>query len=191
MIDIVPALETERLLLRGWQVDDYESYAAFLADDRANQYRGGAVDHDTAWTRMEALSGGWGLRGYGIFAVEDKESGALAGWAGLWHPARLEEPELCWSIFPAFAGQGYAGEAAYAALAWWTLIEEQAAPFSMTHPENIASQRVAEKLGAHRGGDIIFDGRTSFFFRHQVPQGSQIKDASQVQDISHISDAAQ
>lgn len=184
MIDIVPALETERLILRGWQVEDFDAYATFLADAHANRFRGGAVDRDMAWTYMEALSGGWNLRGYGTFAVEDKESGSLAGWAGLWHPARLEEPELCWSVFPAFSGQGYAGEAAYAALAWWTLIEEQAAPFSMTHPENIASQRVAEKLGAHRGGDIIFDGRPSFFFRHQVPQGSQIQDLAQGSDAT-------
>lgn len=191
MIDIVPALETERLILRGWDLEDFDTYAAFLADDKANRYRGGAVDRNGAWTQFESRAGQWALRGYGTFAVEDKESGGMAGWAGLWHPARLEEPELCWSIFPAFSGQGYAGEAAYAALAWWTLIEEQSAPFSMTHPENIASQRVAEKLGAARGGDIIFDGRQSFFFRHQVPQGSQIKDASQIHDALPTSDVAQ
>jgi RimJ/RimL family protein N-acetyltransferase len=108
------------------------------------------------------------LRGYGTFAVEDKETGELVGWAGLWHPARLEEPELCWSVFPAHTGQGHAHEAAGAALVWWTQIEDQPAPFSMTHPDNIASQRVAEKLGAVRGEDFVFDGRPSFFYRHQI-----------------------
>ena len=169
MSDLVPILETERLRLRGWQVEDFEPLADFLADDEANRYRGGGVDRKTAWTVMEAFAGGWLLRGYGTFAVEELETGRLAGWAGLWHPERLDEPELCWSTFPSFAGQGYAFEAAGAALVWWTQIEGEPAPFSMTDPDNLASQRVAEKLGAVRGDDFTFDGRHSFFFRHQVP----------------------
>lgn len=168
---LIPTLETERLILRGWSLDDFESYATFLADNEANRYRGGAVNRDMAWSFFEALSGAWLVRGYGTFAVEDKDSGTLAGWAGLWHPVRLGEPELCWSIFPAFAGQGYAHEAAGAALVWWTQIENRQPPFSMTHPENAASQRVAEKLGAQRGDDIVFDGGPSFFYRHQAPAG--------------------
>ncbi len=171
---IIPTLETERLILRGWLLDDFEAYARFLADDDANRYRGGAVGRDMAWSYFEALSGAWVLRDYGTFAVEDKDSGTLAGWAGLWHPVRLDEPELCWSIFPAFAGQGYAHEAAGAALVWWTRVENQDPPFSMTHPDNIASQRVAEKLGAQRGDDITFDGHTSFFYRHQPSAGEVV-----------------
>ncbi|MFN3227691.1 MAG: GNAT family N-acetyltransferase [Hyphomicrobiales bacterium] len=163
-----PTLETERLILRGWNVDDFSDLATFLADDEANRFRGGAVDRNAAWAYLEGLAGQWALRGYGTFAVEDKETGELVGWAGLWHPARLEEPELCWSVFPAHTGQGYAHEAAGAALVWWTQIEDQPAPFSMTHPDNIASQRVAEKLGAVRGEDFVFDGRPSFFYRHQI-----------------------
>lgn len=165
---VAPTLETERLVLRGWELEDFDAYAAFVADDEANRFRGGAVDRITAWKDFEGLAGQWALRGYGTFAVEDKETGELVGWAGLWHPARLDEPELCWSVFPAFAGQGYAHEAAGAALVWWTQIEDNPAPFSMTHPDNVASQRVAEKLGALRGEDFVFDGRPSFFFRHQI-----------------------
>lgn len=168
MIDSLPSLETDRLLLRGWMLDDFDAYAAFVADDEANKYRGGAVSRDVAWTNFEGLAGQWMVRGYGAFAVEELETGLLAGWAGLWHPVRLEEPELCWSIFPAFAGQGYAAEAAGAALVWWTQIEDQPAPFSMIHPDNKASQRVAEKLGALRGEDFVFDGRPSHFYRHQI-----------------------
>lgn len=164
----IPVLQTERLLLRDWRMDDFDAYAAFAANEEANQFRGGAVDRDKAWANFEGLAGQWMLRGYGTFAIEDSETGALMGWAGLWHPIRLDEPELCWSVFPSFAGKGYASEAAGAALVWWTQLEGQPAPFSMTHPDNVASQRVAEKLGAEREKDIVFDGRPSFFFRHQT-----------------------
>ncbi|MEM6712377.1 MAG: GNAT family N-acetyltransferase [Pseudomonadota bacterium] len=169
MSEFVPVLETTRLRLRGWQLDDFELLASFLADDEANRFRGGSVDRKTAFTTLEAFAGGWLLRDYGVFAVETLEEEELVGWAGLWHPVKLEEPELCWSIFPAHAGQGLAPEAAGAALVWWTQMEHQPAPFSMTHPDNKASQRVAEKLGAERGEDFLFEGRPSWFYRHKVP----------------------
>lgn len=169
MNELVPMLETTRLRLRGWELEDFEPLADFLADDDANRYRGGEVDRGGAWDLFEGFAGGWMLRGYGIFAVEDLETGDLVGWAGLWHPHNLDEPELCWSVFPQFAGQGFAPEAAGAALVWWTQMEGQAAPFSFMHPDNRASQRVAEKLGAQRGEDCLFRGRPSWLYRHKVP----------------------
>ncbi|MEM1288835.1 MAG: GNAT family N-acetyltransferase [Pseudomonadota bacterium] len=167
--DYVPVLETGRLLLRGWTLDDFEPLADFLADDEANRYRGGGVGRERAWMTLLEHAGGWALRGYGVFAVEERESEDLCGWAGLWHPASLEEPELCWSIFPEFSGRGYAPEAAGAALVWWTQMEGQPAPFSMMHPDHVASQRVAEKLGAERSDDIVFGDEPRRLFRHKVP----------------------
>ena len=169
MSEAVPVLETMRLMLRGWTLDDFEPLAAFLGDEEANRYRGGAVDRDGAWQKLAGMAGSWDLQGYGVFAVDERASGALVGWAGLWFSPDLDEPELCWSVFPAFAGQGYAAEAAGAALVWWTQMEHQPAPFSVTHPDNAASQRVAQKLGALRGEDVVLAGRPSRFFRHVVP----------------------
>jgi hypothetical protein len=51
-----PTLETERLILRGWNVDDFSDLATFLADDEANRFRGGAVDRNAAW-RLPRRSG--------------------------------------------------------------------------------------------------------------------------------------
>ncbi|MBV6657856.1 MAG: GNAT family N-acetyltransferase [Devosiaceae bacterium] len=166
-------LETTRLRLRGWELEDFEPVASFLADDEANRFRGGGVDRGEAWKWFEGLAGSWLLRGYGTFAVEELEEEELIGWAGLWHPHNLQEPELCWSIFPQHRGHGYAPEAASAALVWWTQMEGQPAPFSMTHPDNKASQRVAEKLGAERCEDMMFEGRHSWVYRHKVPDDAQ------------------
>jgi RimJ/RimL family protein N-acetyltransferase len=169
MNELVPMLETTRLRLRGWELEDFEPLADFLADDDANRYRGGGVGADEAWTKLESLTASWFLRGYGVFAVDELESEDLVGWAGLWQPLSLQSPELCWSIFPAHAGKGYAVEAAAAALVWWTQMEGQEAPFSYTHPDNKASQRVAEKLGAERGENCLFEGRPSYLYHHKVP----------------------
>ncbi len=168
-MEFMPVLETTRLRLRGWTLEDFEPLADFLADDDANRFRGGGVDRADAWSQFEGFAGSWLLRGYGVFAIEEIEDEELVGWAGLWHPHNLEEPELCWSVFPAHVGRGYAPEAASAVLVWWTQMEGQPAPFTMTHPDNRASQRVAEKLGAERGEDFVFEGRPSLFYRHKVP----------------------
>lgn len=169
MNELFPILESSRLRLRGWELDDFEPLADFLSDDEANRFRGGAIDREAAYDRLHSFAGSWALRGYGVFAVEELESEELIGWAGLWHLHAFEEPELCWSIFPAYQGQGYAPEAAGAALVWWTQMEGQPAPFSLTHPDNKASQRVAEKLGAEQGESVIVEGRPSRMFRHKVP----------------------
>ncbi|MEO1198533.1 MAG: GNAT family N-acetyltransferase [Pseudomonadota bacterium] len=175
---MIPILQTEHLVLRGWRLDDFAPYRDFVADDHANRFRGGARTGPDAWNDFAALSGEWALRGYGAFALGDRTTGRLAGWCGLWHPAHLDEPELCWSVFPAFGGRGYATEAAGRALRWVVDDLGLAAPFSLTDPNNIASQRVAEKLGAEREADIEFEGRLSFVYRHRHPAAKALSQAS-------------
>jgi RimJ/RimL family protein N-acetyltransferase len=81
-----PVLETERLWLRGWQPSDSEPYAAMAADPEVMRYVGGVLDPVESWRQMALFAGHWALRGYGLWALERKEDGALIGRAGLWNP---------------------------------------------------------------------------------------------------------
>lgn len=41
---------------------------------------------------MAGMEGHWALRGFGPYAIVEKESGALVGAAGLWHPGNFPRP---------------------------------------------------------------------------------------------------
>ena len=163
-------LTTDRLLLRQWRLDDFEPLAAFLADAEANRYRGPGrgISRDDAWIKLMEFTGQWALRGYGEFAVEDRANGDLVGWAGLWHPIALDEPELAWSLFPAAQGKGYATEAASAVMRWAAQAQSLGPLFSFVHPDNHPSRKLAERLGAHCEGEVEFRGSPRLFYRHAL-----------------------
>lgn len=162
-------LHTDRLTLRPWRLDDFEPLAAFLADGEANRYRGGGrgLTRLEAWDHFCATAGQWSLRGYGEFAIAERATGTLVGWAGLWHPVILDEPELAWSLFSAAQGQGYATEAADRVMRW--AARDRALPplFSFVHPDNIPSCRVAERLGATLEEETEFRGQPRLLYRHR------------------------
>jgi RimJ/RimL family protein N-acetyltransferase len=107
-------LKTERLLLRQWEQRDFEFYAEYYADEEAARYVGGHCDRDKAWRRMAMLIGHWALRGYGLWAVEEKETGSFVGCVGLWFSDGWPELELGYWLRREMQGKGYALEAARA-----------------------------------------------------------------------------
>lgn len=172
---MTPTLHSERLTLRGWTTADFDAYAVFQMDPDLTRFTSGACKSKTqAWTVFAALCGEWLLRGYGTFAIEEQGSGALAGYAGLWHPADLAEPELCWGLFHGFHGKGYATEAALCARDWAATELRLPPLMSFVHPDNHASQNVAERLGAICGGETELRGLPRLFYRHQLPDAAAV-----------------
>ena len=163
---MIPTIETDRLRLRHWEMKDFEAYAALRTSAALQRYVGGPVSKEKAWEDFCAAPGQWALRGYGLFLVAEKNSDAAAGFAGLWYPPDIAEPELCWSLFPGHTRKGYAAEAAAEAKRWAN--EELGLPalMSFVHPENHASQKVAERLGAKFIEKTTLRGSPRFFYRH-------------------------
>ena len=74
-----PRLETDRLILRAWRRDDVEPFIAMMADAEVAQFLRAAQQQMTraeAWDALAVLLGHWALNGHGLFAVEEKQSGA-------------------------------------------------------------------------------------------------------------------
>lgn len=166
----VPVLETERLIMREFKPSDFEAFAEFYASD-ASQFVGGPWDRITSWRELSTYAGCWSLRGFGEFSLEHKETGKTAGLVGPWYPDGWPEPEIGWIIFPEFQRQGLGAEAAnravkfaYQDLGWTTAI-------SCIDKDNIASIKLAEKLGAKFEGDTEIKpfGMTGLY-RHLPPQ---------------------
>ena len=161
-----PTLETERLRLRPWHSDDLDVFADFMADAEDTRFIGGPLTREDTWRRIAMLIGHWTLRGFGNWAIEEKASGAFAGYGGLWEPEGWHHRELMWGILPAYRGRGYATEAAararafaYGDLGWTTVV-------SYVAPDNRPSQKVAERLGAQRDGSIELRGAVADVWRH-------------------------
>ena len=153
----IPTIETERLRLRPFRDEDHGMYAAFLADEEATQFIRGVRDAGSAWRVMAGFCGHWQLRGYGPFAVAEKQSDQLVGYCGPWFPYNKPEQEIMRGIVPAAQRQGYASEAALAARTW--AYKEAGWPTAVSYiaPENIASQGVAKRLGAMAHETIPYD----------------------------------
>lgn len=114
----IPEITTDRLRLRGPVAADFEVFAAFMASPRAARI-GGPTSRALAWRSFCHLTGHWVHRGYGMFILADRASGAALGMAGPWFPEGWPEPEIGWSIWVDSAeGKGLAHEAASAARAW-------------------------------------------------------------------------
>jgi RimJ/RimL family protein N-acetyltransferase len=168
----VPVLETERLRLREWREADHVPLAAFYADAAVARFLSVPRDRADVWRFLAVRAGHWSLRGYGPWALEEKASGRWVGHCGLWSPHGWPEPELMWSLAPAARGRGYATEAArrardfaYQALGWTTLV-------SCIVPENVASQGVAQRLGATLERTIELMGHQTGLYRHPSPSKS-------------------
>lgn len=143
-------LETDRLILRPWEERDFEPFAEFYADEEMARYVGGSCDREQAWRRFATLIGHWTLRGFGYWAVEEKESGRFGGGVGLWLSDGWPELELGYWLVPAVHGRGYAIEAGRASRDHAWEVVGAASLVSYVHPENEPSMRVAERLGARR-----------------------------------------
>ncbi len=160
-------LQTDRLTLRMLREADLDAYAEMCADPEVMRYIGDGqpLDRPVAWRNLAMMVGHWSLRGYGLWAAEERSSGALVGRIGFWNPEGWPGFELGWMLRRSFWGRGYATEGARAALrhAFTQLGRPQV--ISLIRPENAASVRVARRLGERLVGPAEVMGRTALVYR--------------------------
>ncbi|TCD15944.1 GNAT family N-acetyltransferase [Oricola cellulosilytica] len=166
---MIAALRSERLILRAWRPEDFPAYAAFVADEARTRFIGGPKDEWQAWTAFASLSGEWVLNGYGIFAIEIIETGELAGYAGLWQPHYLDEPELAWGLFAGFEGRGIATEAVLTVREWAADTLGLPPLMSFVHPRNTRSHKLLDRLGATPMTPTTLRDEPRLRFRHISP----------------------
>lgn len=147
-------LETDRLHLRPPAIRDVPALTDFYVSERS-QYAGGHVPRARAWSNAAAMLGHWQVRGYGLWAVTEKDEDTALGLVGPYYPDGRPETEIGWVLFEAAEGRGIAAEAARATITdarqrlGWTEIVHYIAP------ENARSIALAERLGATLDTDAV------------------------------------
>ena len=160
-------LETERLHLRMFDEADLDAYAAICADPDVMRYLGDGkvLGRPEAWRQMAMILGHWQLRGFGLWAVQERATAALVGRIGFFQPEGWPGFELGWMLRRASWGRGYATEAAARALEHAFTAMGQHRVISLIRPGNLASIRVAERLGE------ALEGRTTLFGQEALVYG--------------------
>lgn len=150
----IPTLDTPRLRLRAYRLDDFEAYASLWSEPAVVRFIGGAaLSREAAWIRFLGQIGLWHYLGFGFFALEDRATGAFIGEAGFHDLRRALVPSLegtmeaGWGLTHASQGRGLAEEAMRAALAWADHHHAGLRVTCIIDPENAASLNVARKLG--------------------------------------------
>lgn len=144
-------ITTDRLILRKLAAKDWPEFSVYAGAERSIP-AGGPYSEGQAWRTFAMWIGHWEIRGYGLLALELRESPNKAiGIAGPFFPPDAPEPEIGWQIWdPGFEGKGYAYEAAHAARCWACATFGFKRPVSYIKEGNARSIRLAEKLGCVR-----------------------------------------
>jgi len=168
-----PTLETDRLIMRDWRLEDLDGVFEMQSDEEWARYMGGPIlTKSEAWRTLTMFAGHRLFRGYTNWVLEEKETGAYVGRVGPWFPEGWPDVEIGWSVLRSRWGRGYALEAARAAARW---VHDELHLDHVIHlidPENRKSERVAEKLGGEPTEMFRMpfrDGREVRIWRTRLP----------------------
>ncbi len=149
-IHTLPILETERLILRPFQIDDVPAWHLMQQDPEITRYTGdgGVVSEQEMENRIrEHVLGDYKKHGFGRWIVVHKEDNCIIGFTGLKYIPDMDVVDLGYRFARKYWGQGIATEASIAALDFGFNELELEKIVAYIIPENIGSQKVLEKLG--------------------------------------------
>ena len=169
-------IETERLLLRMPRPDDAPGLLEAFADPEAMRYIGNGstrtlADAEAALARWLEQWQAWDV---GRLVVERRDDGRMLGRAGFirWNPDTAEmggpETEIGWALAREHWGRGYATEAALALRDWAISARGFTRLISTIQVGNVASVRVAEKIGETFEREVMVKSTPSLIYSMEL-----------------------
>jgi len=112
-------IETDRLILRKWQDSDLEPFAALNSCEHVCEFLPNILSIEESNVLARKIISHFDKHGFGLFAVERKDTGEFIGFTGLSIPSFkadfMPAVEIGWRLAFSAWGQGFATEAAIAA----------------------------------------------------------------------------
>lgn len=143
-------LETPRLLLREFSLDDLDDYYRLGATPALVRYVGGhllASREEARQLMLDATLRDYAVHGYGRLACIEKETGTLIGFCGLKNDAKLGEIDIGYRFFESSWGKGFATESSRVVMSHGRDVLGLRRIVGVVDPANTASARVLQKLG--------------------------------------------
>lgn len=145
-------LQTARLELRAFKLDDAEAYWPLVSHPAVLKHTG-----EQAQESLEAVRGvlrsrplrDYAVYGFGRMACIEKQSGRLIGFCGLKFLEDLKEVDIGYRFLPDYWGLGYATESARALMQQGQTAHHLQRIIGLVEPENLASAKVLRKLGLY------------------------------------------
>jgi len=152
---------TSRLRLRLWQEEDRLPFRALNADPRVMAYFPSTLTDAQSDAFLERIGQHHAQHGFGLWAVELRETSTFIGTVGLaiptWNPPFAPCVEIGWRLAHDCWGHGYATEAARAAMDFGFRVLQLDEIVSFTAAINLPSERVMQRLGMHHAAGEDFD----------------------------------
>jgi len=147
-------MDTQRLIMRRWRESDREPFAAMNADPEVMEYFPKPLTRAESDAMVDKMERRFDEQGYGLWALEVRETGAFIGFTGLIRQT-FEAPfnpsvEVGWRLAKHAWGHGYAIEAARQVVAYGFDEVGLTEIVSMTTVSNKRSRAVMERLGMTR-----------------------------------------
>jgi len=143
-------LDTPRLILRCLDLDDAPFFLRLVNEPSFIQNiadKGVRTLEDARENLRNGPMASYARHGHGLWMVELKETGMPVGICGLIRRDVLDDVDVGYALLPEFCAQGYASEAAAAALAYARDALGLRRVVAVVNAENARSLRLLEKLG--------------------------------------------
>lgn len=174
--------ETDRLILREIVPEDAEGLYELDSDPLVHSYLGNRplttmaqAAEQIGFIRRQYLD-----NGIGRWAVVEKSTGTFLGWSGLKLVRETINDhsdyfDLGYRLIRKFWGQGFASESAIAVLDYGFDVLALEEIFAAAHLDNIASNRILQKLGFGHRGDFEYDSARHNWYRMLARDWRQVK----------------
>ncbi len=164
-------IETERLILRSWRMTDRAVFAEINSNNKVMRYFPKPLSIDESNGFVDRINSEFEETGFGLYAVEIKETGEFIGYVGF-HRFAFDVPfspgwEIGWRISDKFWNKGYATEAAMACIKYAREKKLCNRLYSFTAVPNIASENVMKRIG------MSFEG---LFMHPALAEGHWLKE---------------
>ena len=143
-------IETERLILRKFTVDDAPFILELLNTPNWLRFIGDRNVHNVEEAKQFLLNGymkSYETHGFGFYAVMEKGTQNLIGMCGLVKRDTLEDVDIGFAFMPDFMGKGYGFEAALATLHYAQNVLKLDTVIAIVNPENNVSIGLIKKIG--------------------------------------------